>query len=325
MAKNPAELARIYTAPRTPEEYLIALTHPDSLIKKATDNLVMERASIRIKTIKLLRILARQDMLKKRAELEELLKHGNSVDAYMEMRRQEEAGRPLAVETEAVVHNLEVKRTDVGKQINMVESRHEQLVEALQAANKRLNDVNVAWDQSQKNATKELMDGLTQALPDIEKDQERKRQIEAAFQVTTPVKILNINPALLNVLDMPLEKNKQDPVRELGAVMETRVNFVRELNVLANIFKEKLDEEFDPAKFLKQLRNKPAINVPKCKPADATIICDAITGVCQKKKVETDIQQVAKELEALKKKRQVLNEELKIARANAPDNAKGRP
>lgn len=299
---RPSDIARICTVPRTPAEWVFALTFPTSPLKQVLDVLIADRIADLAVLIKFSEILAAMNVRAEYARLEELLKDSKSRDAYMEMKRQEEAGRPPKAEN--IPSDLEKSLKTIDKYIDSLLAQAVEVKQEYREIEQQLDASSRRWDNRQQVVATQFMDQLLQQMPAIADDQARQERIMSAIRTPAPMRILDINPALVEVLNEP-----KAHIQQLGVAMENRVNFVRELNVLSNVL---LEKEFDPKEFLQKLKAKPKlITVPKCDATDTSMICDAISGVCKRNDLQAKMAMIDKDLDVAKNSREVLQKALK--------------
>jgi hypothetical protein len=307
---KPSDLARICIAPRDQQELLIALTYLNSPLKRKLDNF-LEEMEVSRAVIPFLQFLEDMKVLQEQAKLEALLKNEVSVDAYMEMKRQEEAARPSDLKPDQTVLELKARLDAIDASINVFQVQAAALTQTYQQANQQLTVTTTAWNDRQQNIANEFMNRIVQQNPAIAQNPVRQQLITNALQAPAPTKILDINPSMLNIKASPAQ---------LGAVMANKMDFVRELNVLSNVL---LENEFDPKEFLKKLKTKPKLDIPRCEPVDKDMICDTITGVCKRNAIKLELDMVNKNLDGLKKDREAVSSALNklLAENKAPTSS----
>lgn len=287
------EYIRMTTEPRTPEEWTLAITNPHSPVYKLAmvdmAECVLEDLLLTKFVERLSEITSRQERLEEQALIDQ---------AFYEERKEERARLQEATEykqPDEVNASLEEQKAGLEVDIAGMVEMQAALEKSLLETSIRLNVIQTQWKHTQRVQAQALARSyLSELALDLSPEVLASRQtaVEKAMQLTSPVRILEVHPMLLNRMSQP-----EASVHTLAEDLMGRFNVARELNVLTSALFDNADEGFNPKALLNALKaNKHRPSVPRCTPVDKNSICDAITGVCRKRQDEQALHQVAEQL-----------------------------
>lgn len=290
------------THPRTAEEWTLAITNPQSPVYKQVMIVMSEYEREELWLEAFVERLVERSLREERAE-EQAIKDEIAYKEYKEGMARAEADRTQPdIEKDALAEQQAELQVDIA---DLIETQVT-LQEAIKQINEQLETVSTDWVDSQKDQAKTFVETWLNDLPvDPDVLQRRQDAVEKAFQMASPVRILEVNPLLLQRME-----GQEQPERSLAEDLMNRFCFVRELNVMAHALLDDVENAFDPAHFLKSLRENKPKPVPGCTGKDKEMICDAITGVCRRRVAEESLHDVQSELSDKRKLLTKVEEEM---------------